>query len=145
MPNQNEAQLTGRQGEWWFVGQLPSTWILQSPLEDVGVDGVVVICDASALNGLEFRVQIKSSRKWRTEKDFIVLKNVKTTPLLYWVTGFTPTLMVLYETSTDRGFCAWANQLLFDKANLLFCSELEAMKQPLYDPRKGEVQIGNPG
>jgi hypothetical protein len=96
MPNQNEAQLTGRRGERWFVSRLPPTWIFQPPLEDVGVDGVVVICSSGPLNGLEFRVQIKSSRKWRTSENFIVLKNVKTSSFRYWVTGFTPTLLVLY-------------------------------------------------
>ena len=135
MPNQNEAQLTGRRGERWFVSRLPPTWIFQPPLEDVGVDGVVVICSSGPLNGLEFRVQIKSSRKWRTSENFIVLKNVKTSSFRYWVTGFTPTLLVLYETSTDQAYFSWANQLLSDKVNLLSASEKEvSLRVPMTSP-----------
>ena len=47
--------------------------------------------------------------------DAIILKRIKGSSLRYWVTGFTPTLIVTYETSTNLGFCAWANQLVATK------------------------------
>jgi len=112
MPRQNKSQEIGRMGERWFVSQLPPNWIFQPPLDDVGVDGVVVICEAGSLNGAEFRVQIKSSAKWIIRNNSIVLTGLKRSTIQYWVTGFTPTLIIAYETSSNRGFCAWANQIL---------------------------------
>src|SRR5437867_3498560 len=109
MPRQVKSQSVGRQGERWFEGLLPSTWILQPPKDDVGVDGVVVICEDGPLNGLEFRVQVKTSDKWTVSGDFISVRNVKRDSALYWITGFTPTLLVLHEVSTGRGAFAWAN------------------------------------
>jgi Domain of unknown function (DUF4365) len=146
MPNQNQAQLTGRQGERWFIGQLPSSWIFQPPMEDIGIDGLVVICAPGNFNGLEFRVQIKSSRKWTVKDGSMVLRNIKSASLRYWVTGFTPTLLILYETSTDRGFCAWANQILADKTGLLSGEESEiSLHVPMTSPvdEKAWERIGN--
>ncbi len=117
MPRQSASQETGRTGERWFISQLPANWIFQPPLDDVGVDGVVVVCEPGPLNGAEFRVQIKSSAKWIVRNDTILLAGLKRSAVLYWVTGFTPTLIVAYETSSRRGFCAWANQLLASRTD----------------------------
>ncbi len=112
MPKQVKAQSVGRQGERWFEGLLPPTWILQPPKDDVGVDGIVVICEDGSLNGLEFRVQVKTSSRWTVKDDEVLIRNVKRDTALYWITGFTPTLLVLHEISTGRGIFAWANQVL---------------------------------
>lgn len=112
MPRQVRAQSVGRQGERWFEGLLPSSWILQPPKDDVGVDGIVVICEDGPLNGLEFRVQVKTSSRWTVKDDEILIRNVKRDTALYWITGFTPTLLVLHEITTGRGVFAWANQVL---------------------------------
>jgi hypothetical protein len=118
MPRQNKAQETGRLGERWFPQQLPANWIFQPPHEDVGIDGVVVICDDSPSNGLEFRVQIKSSERWEIQ-DESVLVRVKRESLIYWLAGFSPTLLVLYETASNTGWCAWVNQVIAEDISAL--------------------------
>ncbi|HLE64429.1 MAG TPA: DUF4365 domain-containing protein [Pyrinomonadaceae bacterium] len=118
MPRQNKAQETGRSGERWFPQQLPANWIFQPPHEDVGVDGVVVICDDSPSNGLEFRVQIKSSELWRVEDEHVVVR-VKRESLVYWLSGFSPTLLVLYEAASNTGWCTWINQIIAEDLSVL--------------------------
>jgi len=118
MPKQNKAQHTGRLGERWFAQQLPADWIFQPPHEDIGVDGVVVICEDSPSNGLEFRVQIKSSTKWKFSEEEILLR-VKRSNLNYWLTGFNPTLIALYDTTNKIGWCSWINQIVFDDISIL--------------------------
>jgi len=109
-------------------------------MEDIGIDGVVVICSPGKFNGLEFRVQIKSNQKWTIKDNSIVVRNVKPASLRYWITGFTPTLIVLYETTTDRGFCAWANQVLADKTKLLSSEENEiSLHIPMISPIDGNI------
>jgi hypothetical protein len=76
---QNKAQQIGRAGVRWFAQrpttqQLPTNWIIQPPHEDVGINGVVVISENSPSNGLEFRVQIKSSLSWNSSADSISLR-----------------------------------------------------------------------
>lgn len=145
MPRQVKAQSVGRQGERWFTALLPSTWILQPPLDDVGVDGVVVICEDGPLNGLEFRVQIKSSDKWTIRDESILVRNVNRDSALYWITGFTPTLLVLYEVSTGRGAFAWANQVLAGHQRLVSkAGKTVSLHVPLSRELKQEVwpQIG---
>ena len=119
MPKQTSSQETGRIGERWFDSQLPPNWIAQFPREDVGIDRVVVICEPGSANGLEFRVQVKSSVRFQRRNDKLVVRGVKRSAVKYWVTGFTPTLVVAYETSLGMGYCAWANQILASKTELL--------------------------
>ena len=118
MPKQNKAQETGRLGERWFPQQLPANWLFQPPHEDVGVDGVVVICDDSPSNGLEFRVQIKSSERWNVQDERLVVR-VKRESLNYWLSGFSPTLLVLYETASNTGWCTWVNQIVAEDLSVL--------------------------
>lgn len=119
MPRQVDSQRTGREGERWFAAALPADWILQPPLDDVGSDGVVVICEEGPLNGLEFRVQIKASSRWRVENGEAILNNVNRDAALYWLTGFTPTLLALYDKQRKCGYCAWANQALATQTGVL--------------------------
>jgi len=118
MPKQKKAQNTGRLGERWFPQQLPANWIFQPPREDIGIDGVVVICEDSPSNGLEFRVQIKSSEEWKIHKESILLR-VRKDNLNYWLVGFNPTLIVLYDTSKNIGWCSWVNQLIAEDISVL--------------------------
>ena len=118
MPKQNKAQHTGRLGERWFAQQLPADWIFQPPHEDIGIDGVVVICEDSPSNGLEFRVQIKSSVKWKFSEESILLR-VKRNNLNYWLSGFNPTLIALYDTTNNIGWCSWINQIISDDISAL--------------------------
>jgi len=118
MPKQNKAQNIGRLGERWFPHQLPANWIFQPPLEDVGIDGVIVICEDGPSNGLEFRVQIKSSEHWKIQKGSILLR-VKRNNLNYWLSGFNPTLIVLYESSNNIGWYSWVNQLIAEDLSAL--------------------------
>jgi hypothetical protein len=118
MPKQSPSQTIGREGEKWFEAQLPPSWIPQRPTEDVGVDALVVICEDNALNGLEFRVQIKSTRVWRTQDRNILLKFARQS-LLDLILGFTPALLVTYETNSKQGYCFWINQLVGKDLSLL--------------------------
>ena len=112
MPKQSESQVIGHEGERWFAAQLPASWIPQFPTTDIGVDALVIICDEGPLNGLEFRVQIKSARKWHIQSDCILVKGFSKRSLIDLLRGFTPALLVLYEASTKSGHCFWVNQLL---------------------------------
>ncbi len=127
-------------GERWFVSQLPPNWVFQPPLDDVGLDGVVVICEPGPLNGTEFRVQIKSSARWVVRNNSVVLTGLKRSAIRYWVTGFTPTLVIVYETSSNRGYCAWANQLLARRTEVLEEDEgATSLEIPMRIPIDGAV------
>jgi hypothetical protein len=119
MPKQTKSQAMGHEGERWFAAQLPPTWIPQLPSKDVGVDYLVVICEDGPLNGLEFRVQVKSAEQWRTQDGLILVKGFAIATLLDLVHGFTPALLVLYESSSETGYCYWLNQLLARDTQLL--------------------------
>lgn len=119
MPRQSEQQLTGREGERWFQSQLPNGWVLQRPTEDIGLDGVVVISDGSQYDGLEFRVQVKSSQHWNENESGILVKNLNRESVLYWLTGLTPTLLILYCNRTKSAHWYWANRLFADRRELL--------------------------
>ena len=89
MLKQTEGQRTGREGERWFHNALPTNWILQPPLDDVGADGVVVICEDGPLNGTEFRIQVKSSKQWPIRDGMCCIRGVRRDAVMYWLTGFT--------------------------------------------------------
>lgn len=119
MPKQSTSQAIGQEGERWFAGQLPANWIPQRPTTDVGVDFLVVICEDGPLNGLEFRVQVKSANRWTLRNDGIVLRGFKRASLVDLLGGFTFALLVLYEVSSKSGWCFWLNQLLARTPNLI--------------------------
>ena len=118
MPRQSLSQIIGREGEKWFEAQLPPSWIPQRPTEDIGVDALVVICEDNALNGLEFRVQIKSASTWRVRNENILLPFSRLS-LVDLIKGLTPALLVTYEASSKRGYCFWLNQIVARDLSLL--------------------------
>lgn len=120
MPNQTTANKIGRKGQRWFNSQLPDDWIMQLPTEDIGIDGNIVICEKGELNGTEFRVQIKSSSKFTRRDNQCVMSGIKKSSFLYWITGFTPTLIVLYEDKTNKGYFYWINELACRQQELLY-------------------------
>lgn len=111
MPRVAGAQVLGDRAELWFRSQLPDKWLFQQPTRDVGVDGVVVVCEEGELNGLEFRVQVKSSKLFRRRGKHLILRNVKRSTVRYWFSSPIPTLLVLYEHSEDRGYYSWHSDL----------------------------------
>jgi hypothetical protein len=135
VPKSSQPQDTGRLGERWFLSRLPAAWVFQPPLEDVGIDGIVVICDAGESNGLEFRVQIKSSVQFNRKGDCIVIPSVKHSAMRYWLTGFTPTLLVAFEISSQTGWCGWANQVLAPVAQSVVATDgVRALELPMRVP-----------
>ena len=118
MPKQSKSQTIGREGEKWFESRLPTTWIPQRPTEDVGVDLLVVICDDGALNGLEFKVQVKSSAHWRVNNGTIAVP-FRRDSLFDLMRGFTPALLVVYDSKSKRGYYAWLNQIVGSDLSLL--------------------------
>jgi hypothetical protein len=115
---QSEAQVLGRKGQRWFEAQLPSEWILQRPTEDFGIDGVVAIGEQGELNGMEFRVQIKASRKWERQGNAIVLSKVKRHTVRDWIAAQSPTLLALYEEESDTGHIYWVLDLFDGPARI---------------------------
>jgi hypothetical protein len=112
MLKQTTGQATGRHGERWLVSQLPTNWIIQPPKEDVGVDGVIVIADETPANGIEFKVQVKTSRSFKRSQNHIIISGIKRSSLLYWFTSLSPVMLVAYETSSDSGFYGWIGQIV---------------------------------
>ena len=119
MPRQTDSQAIGYEGERWFAAQLPPLWIPQRPQWDVGVDFHVVICEDGPANGLEFRVQVKSAHRLSRREDSIVVKGFRKSALLDLLQGYVPALLVLYECSSERGFCFWLNQLVAQRPELI--------------------------
>lgn len=119
MIKQTNAQALGVKGEQWFAAQLPKHWIPQKPTYDLGVDLTVVISEQNEFNGLEFRVQIKSSATWKREGEAIVLGGIKRATARSWAAGVSPTLLAFYDESLHDGFCAWALDALPDIRDLI--------------------------
>lgn len=119
MPYQSEAQIVGDQGENWFISQLPPGWILQPPKRDVGVDGVVVICDKTDLNGREFRVQIKASKTPTIRNSMVIIPGVKRSTVEYWFLSPLPTLLVAYDATQNHGFFCYLIALYSGMCNSL--------------------------
>lgn len=119
MPKQSTSQAIGHEGERWFAAQLPPKWIPQFPSTDVGVDLQVVICEDGPLNGLEFRVQVKSANRWTFQNDRIVVPGFSKASFVDLLGGLTFSLLVLYQASSKSGWCFWLNQLLASNPDLI--------------------------
>lgn len=108
MPRQTESQITGRLGERWFRSRLPPEWLFHPPSEDFGVDGTVSIGEANKVTPLEFGVQVKASKNWRTDEDRIVISGIPVDTVRYWTARLIPTLLVIYDAALDKGYYSWA-------------------------------------
>ena len=111
MPYQSQSQITGDQGERWFLAQLPDAWVAQKQTPDVGIDFIVVVCEPGPLNGREFRVQVKSSKRFAIRKGQVVVPKIKRSTLEYWFRSAVPTMLVAFDTGTKRGYFRWHNEL----------------------------------
>lgn len=118
MPNQSEAQILGDAGELWFMAQLPAGWVPQRPTRDVGVDFVVVICEAGSLNGHEFRVQVKTSKQFKKKSNGVTISGVKRSTLDYWFVSPVPTMVVAYDHDQHRGYYRWHSEFYEDLSQL---------------------------
>lgn len=120
MPFQSKAQIIGDAGENWFQSQLPEAWLLQKPTKDVGVDGVVVICERGVLNGKEFRVQIKASENLTIKNSKVILdkSRVKVSTINYWFISPLPTMIVAFDCSSKRGYYCWHIDVYEQVSNL---------------------------
>ena len=110
MPRQTVSNEIGRKGERWFEAQLPYNWIFQRPTEDVGIDAYIVICDNTDLNGIEFKVQIKSSGAFYREQQHIILNGITRSAFNFWLAGFIPTLLIVYNATVNEGYFYWINK-----------------------------------
>lgn len=119
MPKQSSSQAIGHEGERWFAAQLPPKWIPQFPSTDIGVDMYVVICEDGPLNGLEFRVQVKSANRWSIQNNCIIFPGFNKTSFVDLVGGFKFSLLVFYQACSKSGWCYWANQLLSRSPDLV--------------------------
>lgn len=118
MPQQSEPQILGDAGELWFQTQLPPGWIAQPPRRDVGVDFLVVICEAGPLNGHEFRVQVKTSRQFQVADNSVVIPGVKRSTIDYWFISSVPTMVVAYDHGQRCGYYRWHSDLFDDVRRL---------------------------
>lgn len=109
---QTQSQIIGREGERWFAASLPSSWTLQKPFDDFGIDGIVGVGSDTHVSPLEFGVQIKSSKSFKFVKGRIVSPAISRDAILYWARKFTPTLVVLYDLKNHKGYCEWLFNLI---------------------------------
>jgi hypothetical protein len=119
MVKQTQAQALGRSGERWFQAQLPSEWIFQPPIEDIGLDGKVIIGTSESTGDLEFGVQVKAKRKWVVKKGVIDVDGIKRETLRYWGSRLFPTMLVVYDVSENRGYWGWVYDILLCPTALL--------------------------
>lgn len=114
MPRITDEQARGDAGERWFVAQLPKGWFFQKPSTNVGVDGLVVVCEPGLLNGLEFRVQVETSRKFPRRGSKIVVSDLNLESVRYCFANPTPLLLVALEDSSGEAFFGWHDDAISD-------------------------------
>lgn len=114
MPKITTEQARGDAGERWFVAQLPKGWFFQKPSMDLGVDGIVVVTEPGILNGLEFRVQIKTSKKFAQRGGKVVIQGLKMDTVRYWFANPAPLLLVAVDDSSNVAYFGWHDDAISD-------------------------------
>jgi hypothetical protein len=112
MIKQTESQNIGRAGERWFQSILPKEWIFKKPEEDIGIDGKIILGTENFTGGLEFGVQIKSSKSWEIKEGTISVEGIKTDTIAFWGSRLYPTMLVLYDESKDMGYYGWVFDII---------------------------------
>jgi len=97
----------GDTGELWFAYQLPTGWIWQPPRRDVGKDALIVVKDGSDLQNLEFSVQVKTTTRLLARQDHVLCSGIATSSVLYWFSSPQPTLLVVIDASSNKGWYTW--------------------------------------
>lgn len=114
MPRITDEQARGDAGERWFVAQLPKGWFFQRPSTDLGVDGIVVVTEPGVLNGLEFRVQVKTSKRFAKRESKVVISGLKLESVRYWFANPAPLLLVAFEDSVNSAYFGWHDDAISD-------------------------------
>lgn len=114
-----------KQGENWFLSQLPSDWILQPSKIDTDVDGIVVISDKSELNGREFRVKVDVIKVATISNSMVVIPDIKRSSIEHWFLSPLPTLLVVYDATQKGGFFRWHSDLYDEVRDVLGRQEIE--------------------
>lgn len=148
MPRLTQSQHDGDEGEKWFDSNLPRGWKAHRPWPDVGVDRTVVVLDDSALNGHEFRVQVKAfGLVKRNAEGAVLIPGVKRSTLDYWFLSATPTLVVAVDLSSGEGFYLWHQDIPRDALTKAFVGEVQSLTLTIPPHNRldasGWTQIGN--
>lgn len=116
-----------KQGENWFLSQLPPNWILQPSKTDSEVDGVIVISDKSELNGREFRVKIDVIKEPTISNSMFIIPDIKRSSIEHWFLSPLPTLLVIYDATRKDGFFRWHSDLYDEVRDILGRKETESI------------------
>jgi len=95
-----------------FAAVLPSAWLVHDQEGDYGIDHRVEIFTDERATGLEFNVQLKSSRTGSGERP---AKPVKRSTLNYWEALANPTLIVIAHEPSQTLWFQWAHLLPWDE------------------------------
>ena len=77
------------------------------------------MCEPGALNGLEFRVQIKTSKSFLKRNDHIVVPRLNIESVRYWFANPTPLLLVAIDEGSKAAYFGWHDDIVDNPAQTL--------------------------
>jgi tetratricopeptide (TPR) repeat protein len=108
-PQQHDNLVKERISEWFFRRLIPVAWIVDKP-EDYGIDLIVSPVLNGKVVGLNFSVQLKSTKDAKGKLE----TRLKKSTLNYLFNRLEPAMVVLYDDAAKQGYWKWLLAADFD-------------------------------
>ena len=112
LPNRHSTHVLETESNKYFENCFPNEWFIDKPGHDYGIDFVVNLVSSGEVTGLNFSVQLKSTKK-RLNKDFVSV-TLKHSTLSLFNTRLEPVLIIAYVQEDKEAYWYWYNDLKID-------------------------------
>lgn len=111
-PNRHNTHILETESSKFFNNCIPNDWYIDKPNHDYGVDFNVNITINHQVTGLNFSVQLKSTKKVENEDSASI--TLKHSTLGFFNTRLEPVLLVIYIQEEKEAYWFWYNELNVD-------------------------------
>lgn len=112
LPNRHNTHVLETESNKFFNNCIPNEWFVDKPEHDYGIDYIVNLVSNGNVTGLNFSVQLKSTKK-EDNKNFAFV-SLKHSTLGLFNTRLEPVLIVVYVQEDKEAYWCWYNDLGID-------------------------------
>ncbi|GBF21897.1 MULTISPECIES: DUF4365 domain-containing protein [Arenibacter] len=116
LPNRHETHILETESNKYFANCIPNEWYIDKPEHDYGIDYIVNLVSHGEVTGLNFSVQLKSTKSKNTGN--YVFATIKHSTLSLFNIRLEPVLIIVYVKDENEAYWYWYDDLKIDLTRL---------------------------
>ena len=142
MPGSPRTHAVAREALRFVENELPSEWPAERSLEDYGYDLFVSIHTATEATALEFRIQVKGRKHYRTTRSATIVERLRVATLNLFDQAHVPVMLAVYSVEENCAYYVWVKSYIhnvLDKKNSNWRSRDRDSRISIHIPRQNRL------